>query len=67
VIHEGFRPKARKFPAWLQQFLPGGYRIPECARRLLDAEEVRLFADYDEGAIDKLARMILSGSHKTRR
>jgi hypothetical protein len=26
----------------------------------MDAEEVRLFADYDEGAIDKLAKMILT-------
>lgn len=67
VIHEGFRrPKARKFPGWLQRFLPLADPIPEGARRLLDAEEVRLFADYDQGAIDKLARMILSGSHKPR-
>jgi hypothetical protein len=29
--------------------------------RLLDAEEVRLFTDYDEGTIDKLARIILAG------
>jgi hypothetical protein len=33
----------------------------------MDAEEVRLFADYDEGAIEKLARMILSAPRKTER
>ncbi len=30
----------------------------------MDAEEVRLFADYDDGAIEKLAKMILSTRRK---
>jgi serine/threonine protein kinase len=62
VVQEGFRRAPRwPVPSWLQWLVPRSWLIPECAKRLLDAEEVRLFADYDEGAIEKLARMILAG------
>jgi hypothetical protein len=62
VVQEGFRRAPRwPVPSWLRWLVPRSWAIPECAKRLLDAEEVRLFADYDEGAIDKLARMILAG------
>jgi len=68
VVQEGFRrPAPWPLPAWLRRFLPREWQMPECARRLMDAEEVRLFADYDEGAIEKLARMILSAPRKTER
>jgi serine/threonine protein kinase len=66
VVHEGFRrPTAWPAPAWLKGFIPRAWLFPEWARRLMDAEEVRLFADYDEGAIEKLAKMILSAPRKT--
>ena len=61
----GFRrPAAWPLPAWLKRFIPRAWLFPECAKRLMDAEEVRLFADYDEGAIEKLAKMILSAPQK---
>jgi serine/threonine protein kinase len=37
---------------------PKGSGLPEHVESLLNCEEVRLFADYDEGAIKKLADMI---------
>jgi hypothetical protein len=65
VVQEGFRrPAAWPVPAWLRPFIPRAWLLPESARRLMDAEEVRLFADYDEGAIDKLASMILATPRK---
>jgi hypothetical protein len=65
VVHEGFRrPAPWPVPGWLKRVIPYDWQVPECFRRLMDAEEVRLFADYDEGAIEKLARMILSGPPK---
>jgi serine/threonine-protein kinase len=65
VVQEGFRrPALSPMPAWLQRFFPRSWFVPEYARRLMDAEEVRLFADYDDGAIEKLARMILSTARK---
>jgi serine/threonine protein kinase len=64
VVQEGFRRAPRwAAPLWLRWFVPRSWTIPESAKRLLDAEEVRLFADYDDGAIDKLARMILAGRY----
>jgi serine/threonine protein kinase len=64
VVQEGFQRAPRwPVPIWLRRFVPLSWIIPECAKRLLDAEEVRLFADYDDGAIDKLARMILAGRY----
>jgi serine/threonine protein kinase len=66
VVQEGFRrPAAWPIPAWLKWFVPRAWLVPEYAKRLMDAEEVRLFADYDEGAIERLARMILSSPRKT--
>jgi serine/threonine protein kinase len=65
VIHEGFRrPVDRHMPQWLQGLLPQSWRYPPGAKKLLNAEEVRLFADFDEAAIDKLAKMIRSGRRK---
>ncbi len=63
VIHEGFRrPVVSALPGWLQRILrrPSASALPQPVQHLLDAEEVRLFADYDEGAVEKLAKMILS-------
>jgi serine/threonine protein kinase len=66
VVHEGFRrPGAWPVPPWIKRLIPGGWQFHESTRRLMDAEEVRLFADYDEGAIEKLANMILSRPQKT--
>ncbi len=66
VVQEGFRrPASSPIPPWLRRFFPSSWFVPEYARRLMDAEEVRLFADYDDGAIEKLARMILSTARKS--
>ena len=65
VIHEGFRrPAAGLPPIWIRLFSKRP-QLTQSARRLMDAEEVRLFADYDEGAISKLANMILFGQRKS--
>jgi len=57
VVQEGFRrPVAWPLPSLAEAIYP---------RRLMDAEEFRLFADYDEGAIERLAKMILSTPRKT--
>jgi serine/threonine protein kinase len=63
VVHEGFR-RPGKWPAnsWLRRLVPNAWQFPECERRLLDSEEVRLFADFDEAAIEKIAKMILFSS-----
>jgi len=59
VIEEGFRrPIAKRVPDWLKPFVPRDWLVPESARRLMDAEEIRLFADFDEAAIERLAKMI---------
>jgi len=60
VVQEGFRrPSSPWIPTWMRRFVPRTWLFPECAKRLMDAEEVRLFADYDADAVEKLARMIL--------
>jgi serine/threonine protein kinase len=66
VVHEGFRrPRTHRIPDWLKLLIPRAWLQPESVRRLMDAEEVRLFADFDEAAIEKLAKMILHSARKS--
>jgi hypothetical protein len=66
VVQEGFRrPGVWRVPAPLKPFVPQAWQASEAVARLLDGEEVRLFADYDQSAVERLARMILSAAPKT--